>query len=260
MPAAPHVVLCNMVCAGSSAIDPIFKELLPDLGYALTPFGPEASHRLPEQLGGAHPVYHWSHDPVETFAPLFNEHELRVVYLYRDPRDVLVSLTKDHMHRELHPGLGEKQVMLSLLQAELPRWVDVARAWLAQDQTRVMPLTFDAMKADTAGTVRRCLEFAGLEVADDVLAAAVDKHSFENVAGRKRGESGPTLRTGYMLRKGVSGDWRNHFDGEITMRFAAAVGGSVVEFGFEEDDSWLCEHLEALLAARQAGAAETISA
>lgn len=234
----PDVILCNLVNSGSSAIDPILRALLIPLGYALPPFGPEGTGRLTEYLHAIDPLYHWTHDPTTTFASLSAQREMRFLYLYRDPRDVLISLTKDHLHRNTFPGMPERDLLLMLLEGELPRWTRQAREWLALPDTLCFKFRFEEMKADIPALLRRIFTFLGLPLDPGALAEAAERHSFENVAGRKRGEEGPILRTGYLLRRGVSGEWRRHFDTDVTRRFIACLGEDLIALGYEQNNAW----------------------
>jgi hypothetical protein len=66
---------------------------------------------------------------------------------------------------------------------------------------------------------------------EDVTA----RHSFEKLSGgREPGQE--DVKSHY--RKGVHGDWRNHFTPAITRRFKALYGDLLVVGGYEKDASW----------------------
>ena len=40
------------------------------------------------------------------------------------------------------------------------------------------------------------------------------------------------------FRKGVAGDWRNHFDDELKTRFKILYGDALIAAGYEKDLNW----------------------
>jgi len=234
----PSVVFCNLVCSGSSAIDPILRGLLRDQGYDLVPFGPETSHRLREYAEHPRPIYHWTHDPVETFREFLPRPDYRFLFLYRDPRDVLVSWTKDHLHKRLFPEKTEREVLLMLLEHEMPRCLQIALEWLRLEERVCLPFRFEEMKEDMRGTCLRILDFLSLRCPSRLLDELIARFSFERVTGRARGADGPILRTGYMHRKGVAGEWRRCFDPETVALFKRHLGDYLLALGYESDWEW----------------------
>ena len=75
MTVKPNVILSTMQNGGSSALDPILRELFERFGYHITAKGPEgtedyfgATKKITEPL--PEPFYHWSHSGPETFNEL----------------------------------------------------------------------------------------------------------------------------------------------------------------------------------------------
>lgn len=131
-----------------------------------------------------------------------------------------VSIANDYFGR---PGEPAFPAMLQLtVSCYLKPPVTIALEWLRQ---QCLVITFDEMKASTPAVNRRILNHCGI---DDVTDAEIEQHaaahSFERVTGRQRGEEGNAIRTGYFWRKGVSGDWRNHFDPRLTDEFKYLYG------------------------------------
>jgi tetratricopeptide (TPR) repeat protein len=236
----PNVIFCNLNFSGSSAIDPILRDLLPTLGYDLIPVYPHNTEQLREFLGGEKPIYHWTHSPVATYADLMASGYYKVLYLYRDPRDVLVSMVKNYIHNGLAATAGhsEKQALSGILQGGFASQLAEACEWLRQDRAICLPFTFEEMKRDIPGMVRGIFAFLQLPLDEPQFAAAVHRHSFENVTGRQRGEDGATIRTEYIFRKGVSGGWKQHFDAELVAQFKRCCGTYLAELNFEPDDDW----------------------
>ena len=53
---------------------------------------------------------------------------------------------------------------------------------------------------------------------------------------------GETVRTQYMFRKGISGDWANQFNGEVALNFHEELGGVMRQWDYERDGEWARTH------------------
>lgn len=188
----------------------------------------------------------------------------RVFYLYRDGRDVLVSL---YFYRMRQVRLAQEQgrtdrydpVYRRLLGRDfdpddvarhLPRffehelrhptgtrapWSTHVGEW-AFGRPHVVTLSYEALLADAVGTLSRALpKHTGAEVDLERLQASVDKFSFRKQTGRKAGEE----NRGDFRRKGIAGDWRNHFTREMAELFDRHQGEMLVRLGYEPDRRWV---------------------
>lgn len=184
------------------------------------------------------------HGHIMSSEPLFEIMDERVfttVFVYRDLRDVVVS-TYFHL-TDLNPGRApdvfwemEKE---QLFRADnLPKWCvgllrypDI-RVWLERDD--VPTVRYEDLKADTVGELTRVLERMNFEVEAALVDAIVEGTTFEAISGRRVGEEDPAS----PLRKGIIGDWRNHFSEQNLKDFKARYGDLLIEFGYESDYDW----------------------
>ena len=67
------------------------------------------------------------------------------------------------------------------------------------------------------------------------LGQIAEKYSFKNLAKRNPGEENKRS----FLRKGIAGDWRNHFTSESRRIFNEFAGKELVKLGYEVDDGWV---------------------
>jgi len=103
------------------------------------------------------------------------------------------------------------------------------------------------MKRDIPALMAQLLEFIGLPPMDPAaMQRLCEKHSFESVTGRQRGEAGSTVRNKFLLHKGVSGEWANHFDGSIARMFQNRFGRYLRAWGYEPDGDWAKAHAKKL--------------
>ena len=187
----------------------------------------------------------------------------RVFYLYRDGRDVVVSdyffinrlydQARDSGIRRYYakrfkslfrPGVDRRRCRASLPGfiedwvkrpgSLLPMWSDHVRQW-AFDRPHVYALSYEQLLADCAGTLTRALaHHTDKEVDPEDIAMTVKKHSFLRQTGRKQGVEDRTS----FKRKGISGDWRNHFTQEAGELFDRYCGDVLVRLGYAKDRNW----------------------
>jgi hypothetical protein len=74
-----------------------------------------------------------------------------------------------------------------------------------------------------------------LSLNDSLIDALIKKHSFNKLSGgRDRGVSDDFSH----YRKGISGDWKNHFEVIHKEKFKELYGDIVVKLGYEHDNHW----------------------
>ncbi len=68
----------------------------------------------------------------------------------------------------------------------------------------------------------------------DKAISVYEKYCFEKVARRKRGEENRQKH----IRKGVSGDWKNHFTPKHKEIFKETYPDILIKLGYEQDHNW----------------------
>lgn len=237
------LIFCNLVCSGASAIDPILRELLGAMDYWIVPFGPEATSRLAEVLDSERPIYHWTHDPLQTFRDLglTEREDYKFIYLHRDFRDVAVSWMKDGMGKDIFPGKTEIEALETVITHMLPPKVTMASEWVAYSKDRpgrCLEIRFDEIRSDIRAVLERIFTFLGIRPAEEAIQASVERNCFEALTGRRRGEEGPPIRTAYFLRKGISGEWKGYLDADLGEKFKQHMGDALIDNGWETDRHW----------------------
>jgi hypothetical protein len=188
----------------------------------------------------------------------------RVFYLHRDGRDVVVSALfrtigelRDPPYRETrryyrdrYPSLFDPSLPLEDTAALLPRfiaewarrpggsplnWGEHIEEWCRR-HPHVVVMSYESLLRDTLGEMRRALAVHAPSPLDpDVLELSVARHTFERRARRRRGDEA----RGEFLRKGVAGDWKNHFTREAGEVFDRLFGRTLIDLGYEADSGWV---------------------
>uniref|UniRef100_A0A8C3UX78 Sulfotransferase n=1 Tax=Catharus ustulatus TaxID=91951 RepID=A0A8C3UX78_CATUS len=170
-----------------------------------------------------------SHLPVHMFPKAFFGSKAKVIYTVRDPKDVLVSLF--HFARIFRPyrdpgSLGD--FMDKFLQGDVPfgSWFQHVRGWLQlRGRENFFWISYEELQQDLRGSVQRLCSFLCHPLSPAALDAVVTNASFAAMSHNPM--SNFSLSPGFILdrsrgpflRKGISGDWRNHLSPEQSRRF-----------------------------------------
>jgi hypothetical protein len=113
---------------------------------------------------------------------------------------------------------------LGLLRDEEPtRTLDLLGVWFGRTRNRL------STRAEL-GFLRRPMQATG-----QLLLGSIYAHRFE---AQTRGRRAGSEDTGSHYRKGVAGDWVNHFDDVHVKAFKERFGGLMPKLGYEPDDDW----------------------
>jgi hypothetical protein len=175
-------------------------------------------------------------------AGVLREAGVRYAVLFRDLRDVAVSnifyVRNTPWHPE-HPWYRGKSVQEGLAvfaERTLEDYANWVRSWQQNaDPERSLILRYEEMLGDVEGCLRRLAGLFELDATDERIREIAEKNSFSRMSGgRNRGEASETA----FVRKGVAGDWRNHFTPALCDLYKQRIGRFLIEFGYEPDDSW----------------------
>jgi hypothetical protein len=131
---------------------------------------------------------------------------------------------------ELGPTLEgfDEQAGMRYVVERLAGWgyFDAARSWAlsgSQDPL-VLMTTYEKLTTEPEVHLKKLLDWMDVSVSDNSLRALIAKHRFTAYAnGRSPGEE--NVESHY--RRGVAGDWKNHFD-EVTLDYFYDVTADLV--------------------------------
>ncbi len=192
-------------------------------------------------------TYSQGHMPYsEKLEKFFEEKNIKILYIIRDPRDVLISHFHHHDRDENYDGhtLMKKQnslkekLLLSLngfnLNTNNPTLslkdrVNRSKDWYFTNSDNVCSIKFeDIIGEKGASSNKKQIESLGkietfLELPENTLVKQRD-----NVFYRKS----------ETFRKGKVNDWVNYFDDEIKSLVKKNIGQQLIELGYENDHQW----------------------
>jgi Sulfotransferase domain len=193
------------------------------------------------QPGKVYPTVYVAREQFERIAIPKNSRWFVVI---RDLRDTLISgyFSIKHSHAmeaeedlRLRAQLHECSIedgLLKLLDSWLPDRAAVQESW-ANGPDDVLKYE-DMLARDEEILSRVLLGHCRLEVPIEKFREVVLANRFEVRAGRKRGQEDVASHE----RKGVAGDWRNHFTDKIARAFKDRFGELLVKTGYEQNHRW----------------------
>ena len=148
----------------------------------------------------------------------------KVLFLYRDPRDILVSQFYHIRHRSGYANF-DQDYMVQNKNVGLLKIINFMNKWKsygAQNPDSIMELSYEDMKSDAIGALTKILEFWDLKISPDLIAQAVENCSLENMRKKEAANTEtPWTMTkessnnnAFHSRKGIVGEYKEFFQGE----------------------------------------------
>lgn len=171
-----------------------------------------------------------SHEPPQSPHVNFPAH---FVHLVRDGRDVVVSKFFFDTEFSVANGIPSsfEDDFGAYLQRVTTEWRDYVRSWQA-----ALPgyYRYEDFLKSPCETLQRVVSDLGMSVPEQHCREAVEANTREKM----RRALDQTFRHNTFLRKGVHGDWRNHFSPEHIRVFKETAGALLLELGYENDLRW----------------------
>ena len=167
----------------------------------------------------------------------------KYIYVARNPKDVAVSLYYHSRAIKMFEYSGPWDHFFQLFmdgKVESGLWFDhVLEWWKYKDDANVLFLKFEDMKKDLSGAVKTIANFIGVqelrheEIVEQCTFDSMRLNDAVNYSWRTDRNAGEPP----FLRKGVIGDWRNHFTLKQSDKFdtlyAEKMKGTGLDFVFE---------------------------
>ncbi|NES73452.1 MAG: sulfotransferase domain-containing protein [Okeania sp. SIO2D1] len=256
--------------AGSQWVAAVLKLCAPDRYVLPETQGKHFSNR-PIMLGGVYPsVYlskpnfealigaklrlsnlnskHSLHSTMNYITNWYNfqvqKHNYKKFIIIRDLRDALVSayfsfkishvpLTENLCRwRENLNSLDKEQGLLYLMnESSFPNFANIQSSWLG---TEALLIKYEDLVADEYGVFEQIMNHCQIDIKRQRLHEIIESNSFKAMTGRQQGQE----NINDHQRKGVAGDWRNHFSDHIKEEFKQRFGDLVIKGGYEKNMNW----------------------
>lgn len=186
------------------------------------------------------------------FQDLPKPSEYRSFFVLRDPRDIVVSWYFSMKNTHPIQGIERRKQIRERLQrlsktAGLCFTIEyladyglfqAQRSWQNVADSNVRCFKYEDLTGDNQFDQMKALfEHCTISIPKAELRDLLHRHGFENTEKRRKGEEDRSSHR----RKGVAGDWANHFDSEVKSTFKDAVGGLPEELGYSPTDEVMFE-------------------
>lgn len=126
------------------------------------------------------------------------------------------------------------------------KWTDHVKSWRNPELgDRILYITYEEMLQDLREVLGRILKFLGRELSAEALDRVVSHGTFKNMKTNKMSnyslvpEDIMDSKKSPFLRKGIAGDWKNHFSPELDAKFTAIIQedmkGCNIRFPWDEE-------------------------
>jgi hypothetical protein len=172
---------------------------------------------------------------------LYNRRFPKVIYLLRDPRDVLLSYY--HHFRKFHQFDG---TLLHFLRSDVRpvEWAQHVNSWIFENPglDNLCLLRYEDMLSDTLAEIQKILRFAGLSRTTADIQDAVEKSGFHRLR-----ELEDRKGLGYVdhqnkeirfIREGRKGGWQAGFGEEEKTYAKEKLGAMLIRTGYESSLLW----------------------
>jgi hypothetical protein len=159
--------------------------------------------------------------------------EARVVSTTRDGRDCYVSLWF-HLYPDREPlAAANRTDFLGRIDGHAATWRDTMAKFRRDAEVhdgRHYAIRYESLLQDAAREMANLFRWLGCDASPGTVEAVVGQNEFAVASGGRRpGEADPRS----FLRKGIAGDWKNHFDEECNRRYCAVAGEALAATGYE---------------------------
>lgn len=209
--------------ARSSALNlRTYLEYIPDINDLNSSGGDLSQYsHLPD------PRFFSTHSPYE---PAFS----RVIYMLRDPRDVMVSYW--HHTRLLDPSFDLSFKDFITRHPQWPSdWHEHVQQWAVDKHANVIVLKYEHLKVDALHEVRKVLDFIDYGWDDVIVRRAIEASKFERMKALEvehgSGRHADSLKG--FLRAGKSGSWRDEIEPETLAVLESRYESVMEAVGYE---------------------------
>ncbi len=213
---------------------------------------PDALNRVPE---GHFFIGHWHVNP--GFGMDMRTKGCKAIVQYRDPRDQMVSFyyyytgvaqDPENMYSQILAGVSREEAINRLIVGgylkgrriipgqgiNMIAWMDVWYRACSFFKIPVFFVSYEEMVENKVETVGRLARFLGMPLSRAECEVIAEATGFEKRSATMEKNEAPK---GFK-RKGVAGDWKNHFSPANKALFKAVSGGMLQQLGYEVDDAW----------------------
>ncbi|XP_077375582.1 sulfotransferase family 5A, member 1 [Festucalex cinctus] len=191
-----------------------------------------------------------THLPHRMLAAALRGSKAKVIYVSRNPKDVLVSFYHFHKMANFLPDSGSFQEFFNTFlegTVHFGSWFDHVKGWTSQlgAMTNLLHVTYEELSMDLKGSIVKVSSFLQRPLVEDEVNSCVTHCSFSSMKDNQVINCSlvpPEIMDhskGAFMRRGKVGDWRNMLTEEQNERFESVLAEKLqacsLEFVWELD-------------------------
>jgi hypothetical protein len=156
----------------------------------------------------------------------------RFINIVRDPRDAAASAL---YHLAKNDPRSKEQYVQAFINETWRMHVEAAvRAEADLGSDGILNIRYEDLHHDEAAVLKKCLQLIGVDSSDEIVRNCSEAGRFDRLSGgRQRGHADSNS----FYRKGVVGDWMNHFTPRFAEQCCRPVADLMSRFGYAIDTS-----------------------
>lgn len=147
--------------------------------------------------------------------------EAKLIEVVRDGRDVCVSMQMRALN--VNWPATDRSRQIEIWKEKIEKGLSLAQSEIYKD--RILQVHYEQLHQNPETEIRRILNFAELGFDDELIGSIIESIDIERLPADKKGD-------GKHVRKGVVGDWRNHFSAEDEAMFKEKAGDLFERIGY----------------------------
>ncbi|XP_074076370.1 sulfotransferase 2A1-like [Macrotis lagotis] len=170
----------------------------------------------------ADPRLFTSHLPIHLFPKSDFISKAKVIYVARNPKDVLVSFYNFVHELPIFQSFSNFYGLPSLLPNSLlvlyGSWFDHVKGWLPlNDSKNFLFLTYEELHQDLKVSVEKICQFLDKDLSEEEISSVIENASFQVMKNHMLENNEAIIRENVepfkvmVLRKGICGEWKNYF-------------------------------------------------
>ncbi|XP_069393450.1 sulfotransferase family 2, cytosolic sulfotransferase 3 isoform X2 [Paralichthys olivaceus] len=174
-----------------------------------------------------------THFPYHLMPASFHTSKAKVIYVIRNPKDVLVSSYYFHQMAGFleDPGTLDEFIEKFLDgRVMFGKWTDHVKSWRHTELgDRIMYISYEEMVQDLPAALKRISGFVGKNLSEDIIQKIAENCTFESMKANNMSNFS-LIPKQYMdnekspfFRKGVAGDWKKHLSTEQLARITSVI-------------------------------------
>lgn len=182
-----------------------------------------------------------------SFSFRFRNNPYKIFVIVRDLRDILVShyfslkvshpvtRTQIMFYRENLNSLSKDDGLIFLMKEIMILQSQIQQSWYNDCNDRnVLLVRFEDLIKDEQFVFTQIVSHCEIDINPRHLHDIVKGNSFQVSTGRHPGQEDIQAH----LRKGIAGDWKNHFADQVRHEFKQRFGQLLIDTGYEKDLNW----------------------